>query len=81
LGFVFLPLKTQNRKKPGFPLQFLGFAYANPAGFPLQSLAPRSGSAKSLRNFATSQDAWASRKIAYAIFRPASLRTQGFSRY
>jgi hypothetical protein len=24
-------------KKPGFPLQFLGFAYANPAGFPLQS--------------------------------------------
>jgi hypothetical protein len=26
-------------KKPGFPLQFLGFAYANPAGFPLQFLA------------------------------------------
>jgi hypothetical protein len=24
-------------KKPGFPLQFLGFAYANPVGFPLQS--------------------------------------------
>jgi hypothetical protein len=24
---------------PGFPLQFLGFAYANPVGFPLQSLA------------------------------------------
>jgi hypothetical protein len=27
------------RQKPGFPLQVLGFAYANPAGFPLQSLA------------------------------------------
>jgi hypothetical protein len=26
-------------KKPGFPLQLLGFAHANPAGFPLQSLA------------------------------------------
>jgi hypothetical protein len=26
-------------KKPGFPLQVLGFANANPAGFPLQSLA------------------------------------------
>jgi hypothetical protein len=25
------------RKKPGFPLQVLGFAYANPVGFPLQS--------------------------------------------
>jgi hypothetical protein len=32
------------RKKPGFPLQVLGFAYANPVGFPLQSLAPRSDS-------------------------------------
>jgi hypothetical protein len=30
------------RKKPGFPLQVLGFANANPVGFPLQSLAPRS---------------------------------------
>jgi hypothetical protein len=28
------------RRKSGFPLQFLGFAYANPVGFPLQSLAP-----------------------------------------
>jgi hypothetical protein len=27
------------RQKPGFPLQVLGFAYANPVGFPLQSLA------------------------------------------
>jgi hypothetical protein len=27
-------------KKPGFPLQVLGFAHANPVGFPLQSLAP-----------------------------------------
>jgi hypothetical protein len=26
-------------RKPGFPLQVLGFANANPAGFPLQSLA------------------------------------------
>jgi hypothetical protein len=26
-------------QKPGFPLQVLGFAYANPVGFPLQSLA------------------------------------------
>jgi hypothetical protein len=26
-------------KKPGFPLQVLGFANANPVGFPLQSLA------------------------------------------
>jgi hypothetical protein len=34
--------KFPNRKKPGFPLQVLGFAYANPVGFPLQSLAPRS---------------------------------------
>jgi hypothetical protein len=24
---------------PGYPLQFLGFAHANPAGFPLLSLA------------------------------------------
>jgi hypothetical protein len=28
-------------KKPGFPLQVLGFADANPVGFPLQSLAQR----------------------------------------
>jgi hypothetical protein len=28
-------------KKPGFPLQVLGFANANPVGFPLQSLAQR----------------------------------------
>jgi hypothetical protein len=35
--------KFPNRKKTGFPLQVLGFAYANPAGFPLQSLAPPSG--------------------------------------
>jgi hypothetical protein len=28
---------AQRRKKPGFPLQVLGFAYANPVGFPLQS--------------------------------------------
>jgi hypothetical protein len=30
---------AKRRKKPGYPLQFLGFAYANPAGFPLLSLA------------------------------------------
>jgi hypothetical protein len=29
--------KFPNRKKPGFPLQVLGFAHANPVGFPLQS--------------------------------------------
>jgi hypothetical protein len=37
----FLPADGQ--KKPGFPLQVLGFANANPVGFPLQSLAPHSG--------------------------------------
>jgi hypothetical protein len=31
------------QKKPGFPLQVLGFAHANPVDFPLQSLAPPSG--------------------------------------
>jgi hypothetical protein len=37
LGAFFCP---QGRaKKPGFPLQVLGFATANPVGFPLQSLA------------------------------------------
>jgi hypothetical protein len=30
------------RQKPGFPLQFLGFAYANPAGFSLQCARRRS---------------------------------------
>jgi hypothetical protein len=34
----FLPVEPTG-KKPGFPLQVLGFAYANPVGFPLQSLA------------------------------------------
>jgi hypothetical protein len=28
-------------KKPGFPLQVLGFAHANPVGFPLQSYCAR----------------------------------------
>jgi hypothetical protein len=47
-------------KKPGFPLQFLGFAYANPVGFPLQSLARRTATPAILpRKIATSQDAWA----------------------
>jgi hypothetical protein len=32
-------LAQASSKKPGFPLQVLGFAYAKPAGFPLQSLA------------------------------------------
>jgi hypothetical protein len=32
-------LPSSRAKKPGFPLQVLGFAYANPVGFPLQSLA------------------------------------------
>jgi hypothetical protein len=61
------------RHKPGFPFQVLGFAHANPVGFPLQSLAPRSGRAKSLRDFASSQDALAGRKIATEILRPAPL--------
>jgi hypothetical protein len=60
-------------KKPGFPLQVLGFAYANPVGFPLQSQC--AAQRANLRStFATSQDAWASSKIAYAILRPAPLR-------
>jgi hypothetical protein len=36
-GRIFLP--ATRAKKPGFPLQVLGFANANPVGFPLQSLA------------------------------------------
>jgi hypothetical protein len=39
LGAFFCP--HTRAKKPGFPLQFLGFAYANPVGFSLQSLAQR----------------------------------------
>jgi hypothetical protein len=35
-GRIFLRITA---KKPGFPLQFLGLAFASPAGFPLQSLA------------------------------------------
>jgi hypothetical protein len=31
--------RSLRAKKPGFPLQVLGFANANPVGFPLQSLA------------------------------------------
>jgi hypothetical protein len=31
--------RPEAAQKPGFPLQVLGFAYANPVGFPLQSLA------------------------------------------
>jgi hypothetical protein len=34
---------------PGFPLQVLGFAYANPAGFPLQSLARAPAAGSSLK--------------------------------
>jgi hypothetical protein len=37
---VFGRIFGASRQKPGFPLQVLGFANANPAGFPLQSLAP-----------------------------------------
>jgi hypothetical protein len=37
---IWAPFFARGRaKKPGFPLQVLGFAYANPVGFPLQSLA------------------------------------------
>jgi hypothetical protein len=28
--------RHERAKKPGFPLQVLGFAYANPVGFPFQ---------------------------------------------
>jgi hypothetical protein len=38
VGRIFVP--GGRAKKPGFPLQVLGFACAKPAGFPLQSLAP-----------------------------------------
>jgi hypothetical protein len=39
-GIFWAPFFARSRaKKPGFPLQVLGFAHANPAGFPLQSLA------------------------------------------
>jgi hypothetical protein len=43
----------------------------------LQSLAPRSGSAKSLHDFAISQDAWTSSEFANANSRPASLARLG----
>jgi hypothetical protein len=33
--------KARETKKPGFPLQVLGFAHANPVGFPLQSHCAR----------------------------------------
>jgi hypothetical protein len=55
-------------KKPGFPLQVLGFAHANPVGFPLQSLAPRSdGPRICQRKFAASQDVWTSSNFASAL--------------
>jgi hypothetical protein len=38
--------KFPDRKKPGFPLQVLGFAYANPVGFPLQSSGARPAAKK-----------------------------------
>jgi hypothetical protein len=46
-------------KKPGFPLQVLGFANANPVGFPLQSLAraPAAVSEFAFCKFATSNPA------------------------
>jgi hypothetical protein len=34
---VFGRIFGAKRQKPGFPLQVLGFAHANPVGFPLQS--------------------------------------------
>jgi hypothetical protein len=42
LRFGNLHRKFPNRKKPGFALQVLGFADANPAGFPLQCARRRS---------------------------------------
>jgi hypothetical protein len=38
---AFFWARSARPKKPGFPLQVLGFANANPVGFPLQSLARR----------------------------------------
>jgi hypothetical protein len=35
--FIFGRIFGAKRQKPGFPLLVLGFAYANPVGFPLQS--------------------------------------------
>jgi hypothetical protein len=54
---------AKRRKKPGFPLQFLGFAYANPVGFPLQSRLHGRVTIL-LRKIVTSQDAWASNNFA-----------------
>jgi hypothetical protein len=38
--------RLERAKKPGYPLQVLGFANANPAGFPLLSLARAQRAAK-----------------------------------
>jgi hypothetical protein len=59
------PQSADLKPQPGFPLQFLGFAYANPAGFPLQSRLH--GRAIILQSkIMTSQDAWASSDFALA---------------
>jgi hypothetical protein len=75
INIFWAPFFARGRaKKPGFPLQVLGFAHANPVGFPLQSLAPRSAGPRICqRKFAVSQDARAGRKMAYAILRPAPI--------
>jgi hypothetical protein len=46
-------------KKPGFPLQVLGFADANPVGFPLQSHCARTSGG---------QAAWAAKQQLYIVY-------------
>jgi hypothetical protein len=58
-------------KKPGFPLQVLGFAHANPVGFPLQSLARAARYA--LHTYLSPPPAAATMRIAnpyYVIIQP-----------
>jgi hypothetical protein len=60
-------------KKPGFPLQFRGFAYANPVGFPLQSLARPRGCGGCF----TAAQRFCESKIAISFWRgPEALRRE-----
>jgi hypothetical protein len=52
----------------GFPLQVLGFAHANPVGFPLQSLARRKLSAYNLSAAILSGSSELGQEIAYGNF-------------
>jgi hypothetical protein len=49
-GAHFFGRAKAHPKKPGFPLQVLGFAYANPVGFPLQSHCVRTAANTGLLN-------------------------------